>query len=141
MKLSFLSSYLFSLYVSLLLSTAMSASTQVESEGLLHQKPGLGHIDQRWSGNWCQPAIMYAAFATGVVFAIAHHVLYSVLQGQQTGDQERQQWSIRYVAMHLRHMFIRAARCCGHGGVPGFMSSDGLSIVCRRILIVCCPAG
>lgn len=50
---------------------------------------------------WSSPALMTGAFVVGVLFAVGHHLFYQSLDGQEVGDSDRQQWSLRYLGQNI----------------------------------------
>ena len=50
---------------------------------------------------WLSPTMMIGSFLLGTGLAIGHHIYYQSLNGQAVGSFDRQQWSLRYVALEL----------------------------------------
>lgn len=45
---------------------------------------------------WRSPMLMAASWLGGLLFCIAHHVLYALADGNIVGSLNEQQWNIRY---------------------------------------------
>lgn len=52
---------------------------------------------------WCSPAGMVGFCLCGIVFSIGHHVYYKSLNGKRVGNDNEQQWAIRY----LQNSFVQ----------------------------------
>lgn len=44
---------------------------------------------------WRTPTTMIAAFLTGIIFAIAHHLYYSSMRGKLVYSSSQQEWTLR----------------------------------------------
>lgn len=44
---------------------------------------------------WRPPTTMVAAFLTGIIFAISHHLYYSSMQGRLVYSSSQQEWALR----------------------------------------------